>query len=200
MKKILVIGATGLLGGAVVKAMEKVGEVIESSKSSKTNPVDISQVSSLKELFTKVGQVDAIICTAGLVNFKGFTEASEQDWNFGLSNKLLGQVNVVRFGSPFVNQGGSIILTTGILSSYPMPGSSIVTTVNAAVDGFVKSAAIELQGKVRVNAVSPGWISETLVAMGMDTAPGMPVSEIAQAYVNLVDSNETGTICIAAKG
>lgn len=200
MKKILVIGSTGLLGSAVVKAMEKVGEVIEASKSSKTNPVDISQVSSLNELFTKVGRVDAIICTAGLVNFKGFTEASEQDWNFGLSNKLMGQVNVVRYGSAFVNQGGSIILTTGILSSYPMPGSSIVTTVNAAVDGFVKSAALELKGKVRINAVSPGWISETLVAMGMDTAPGMPASEIAQAYINLIDSNETGTIYIAAKG
>lgn len=199
MKKILVIGSTGLLGRSVVKAMQSLGEVIEASKSSESIPVDISKADSLKTLFSRVGKVDAIICTAGVVDFRDFDKASDQDWSFGVSNKLMGQINIVRFGAPYVNQGGSVILTTGVLSTYPMPGSSIVTTVNAAVDGFVKSAAIELQGKVRVNAISPGWVAETLVAMNMDPYPGLPASEIALAYVNLVDSNVTGVIQIAAK-
>lgn len=200
MKKILVIGATGLLGREVVKVMKDLGEVVEASKSSKTHPVDISDVNSLKTLFASVGQVDAMICTAGLVHFKAFVEASDQDWEFGVSNKLMGQVNVVRLGAAYVKPGGSMTLTTGVLSNYPMPGSSIVTTVNAAVDGFVKAAALELQGKVRVNAVSPGWVSETLQAMGMDESPGLPASEIAKTYSQMVQSDQTGLIQIAAKG
>jgi len=112
----------------------------------------------------------------------------------------MGQVNLVRLGANFVRPQGSIILTTGVLATYPMKGSSIVTTVNAAVEGFVKSAALELEGQVSVNAVSPGWVSETLAYMKMDTAMGLPAIEIADAYVSLINSSQSGIVHIAAKG
>lgn len=200
MKRVLVIGATGLLGSAIVNALKPSMEVIEASRSSKSHPVDISNVESLSALFKGVGKVDAIICTAGVAHFSGFHEATDADWSFALANKLMGQVNVVRLGAEILNQHGCIILTTGVLSTYPMHGSSIVTTVNAAVDGFVKSAALELKDKVRVNAVSPGWISETLAHMKMDTSIGLPAAEVANAYVALINSDQTGVVQIAAKG
>jgi NAD(P)-dependent dehydrogenase (short-subunit alcohol dehydrogenase family) len=200
MKRVLVIGSNGLIGSSIVKALKHDHDVVEASRSSKSHPVDIANVESLRALFKSVGKVDSIICTAGVANFHGFNDATDADWSFGLENKLMGQVNVVRFGAEQVNQHGSIILTTGVLSNYPMHGSSIVTTVNAAVDGFVKSAALELKDKVRVNAVSPGWISETLAHMKMDTSIGLPAAEVANAYVALVNSDKTGVVQIAAKG
>ncbi len=200
MKRVLVIGSNGLIGSAIVQALKKDHEVIEASRRSKSHPVDISNVESLRSLFNSVGKVDSIICTAGVANFHGFNDATDSDWSFGLSNKLMGQVNIVRLGAENVNPHGSIILTTGVLANYPMQGSSIVTTVNAAVDGFVKSAALELMNKVRVNAVSPGWISETLAYMKMDTSIGLPAAEVANAYVALINSEQTGLIQIAAKG
>jgi NAD(P)-dependent dehydrogenase (short-subunit alcohol dehydrogenase family) len=200
MKRVLVIGSTGLLGSAIVNALKPSMEVIEASRSSKSHPVDISNVESLSALFMGVGKVDAIICTAGVAHFRGFHEATDADWSFALANKLMGQVNVVRLGAEILNQHGCIMLTTGVLSTYPMHGSSIVTTVNAAVDGFVKSAALELKDKVRVNAVSPGWISETLAHMKMDTSIGLPAAEVANAYVALINSDHTGVVQIAAKG
>lgn len=200
MKRVLVIGSNGLIGSAIVQALKPSHDVIEASRSSKSHPVDISNVDSLRTLLKSVGKVDSIICTAGIANFHGFNDATDADWNFGLSNKLMGQVNVVRFGAEQVNQHGSIILTTGVLSNHPIQGSSVVTTVNAAVDGFVKSAALELKGKVKINAVSPGWINETLAHMKMDTSIGLPAAEVANAYVALMNSDETGLIQIAAKG
>jgi NAD(P)-dependent dehydrogenase (short-subunit alcohol dehydrogenase family) len=200
MKRVLVIGSKGLVGSAIVQTLKHDHVVIEASRSSRSHPVDISNVESLRTLFKSVGKVDSIICTAGVANFHGFNDATDTDWNFGLSNKLMGQVNVVRLGAEQVNHQGSIILTTGVLSNYPMQGSSIVTTVNAAVEGFVKSAALELKDKVRVNAVSPGWISETLAHMKMDTSIGLPAAEVANAYVALMNSDQTGLIQIAAKG
>ena len=200
MKRVLIIGSKGLLGSAIAKVLQSTHEVIEASRSSQDHPVDISNPDSLKALFGQVGKVDAIICTAGVANFQSFSGATDEDWHFGLANKLMGQVNVVRYGAGHVNANGCILLTTGVLSNYPIPGSAIVTTVNAAVDGFVKSAALELKDKVRVNAVSPGWITETLANLKMDTSLGLPAIEVAKVYQKLLDSDATGVIQIAAKG
>jgi len=144
--------------------------------------------------------VDAIICTAGMVRFVPLADSSGDDWLHGLANKLMGQVNVVRIGREHVTDGGSIILTTGVLAQYPMPGSAIVTTVNAAVEGFVSAAALEIERGVRVNAVSPGWVSESMIEMGMDPAPGLPAAQVAEAYVDLLNSASNGKVVPAAKG
>jgi NAD(P)-dependent dehydrogenase (short-subunit alcohol dehydrogenase family) len=162
MKRILVIGSSGLLGSHLVKALQTKAEVIEASFHLAQLKVDIADPASLKILFQRVGIVDAIACTGGVARFVSWESASDEDWAHGLANKLMGQVNVVRFGASFVREAGAITLTTGILAQHPMPGASIITTVNAAVEGFVRAAGLELGPRVRINAVSPGWITETL--------------------------------------
>ena len=134
-----------------------------------------------------------------MVRFVPWANVTNDDWAHGLSQKLMGQVNLVRTNSPFVRDGGSIILTSGVLAQYPIAGSSIVTTVNAAVEGFVRSAAIEIGRGVRVNAVSPGWVTETMVAMGIDPSPGLPGAEVAERFVQLIESAANGTVLVAAK-
>lgn len=198
--KVLVVGASGLLGRAVVRALDGRAEVILASRKGSPQRVDIADQASIEALFGRVGTVDAIVCVAGMVRFVPWANVTDDDWAHGLSQKLMGQVNLVRIGAPFVPDGGSIILTTGVLAQYPMPGSSIVTTVNAAVEGFVRSAAIEIGRGVRVNAVSPGWIADTMVAMGMDPSPGLPAADVAGRFVQLIESDANGTVLIAAKG
>lgn len=198
MKKILLIGSTGLLGKAISKKYEDRAEVIEASFNHPQNPVDISDVTSLKGLFEKVGQVDAIICTAGMVNFMPLNQTTDADWDFGINNKMMGQINTIRYGYKHVKEGGAIVLTTGVLAQYPFPGSSMVTTVNAAVEAAIKASALELEN-VRINAVSPGWLKETMEAMGMDSEPGMPAADVAQFFVDLVEHSTSGEIVVAAK-
>ena len=72
--------------------------------------------------------------------------------------------------------------------------------MNAAVEGFVRAAAIEVGRGVRVNAVSPGWVAETLSAMGRDPSPGLPAAQVAERYLRLIDSDANGTVLVAAKG
>ncbi|MDN3685602.1 SDR family oxidoreductase [Vibrio sinaloensis] len=111
---------------------------------------------------------------------------------------MMGQINTIRFGEQYVNDGGVIVLTSGILAQYPFAGSGIVTTVNAAVEAAIKASVTEID-RIRINAVSPGWVAETMVAMGMDPEPGMPAQEVAQHYVNILDDSNSGEIVIAAK-
>ena len=47
---------------------------------------------------------------------------------------------------------------------------------------------------MRVNVVSPPWVSETLVAMGRDGAAGMPAAQVARAYVESVEGSRTGEV------
>ena len=141
MGKILVIGAAGLIGSKVVEALGAENCIRASRSSDET--VDISDPTSLRALFGRVGELDGIICTGGAARFKPWDKLSDEDWTFSLANKLLGQVNVVRYGAKSVRAGGAITLTTGLAAQYPAPGSAIITTVNAAVEAFVRAAAVE---------------------------------------------------------
>jgi NAD(P)-dependent dehydrogenase (short-subunit alcohol dehydrogenase family) len=200
LKKVLVIGSTGLLGSNISAALKDKAEVIGTSFSERAQfKTDISDPNSLKQLFRQIGKVDAIICAAGMVEFASWEKASDEKWEHGIKNKLMGQINVVRFGSPCVRDGGAITLTTGALAQYPVPGSAIVSMVNSSVEGFVRAAGVELGNRVRVNAVSPGWIAETMNAMGMDPATGLPAAKVAEYFLDQINHGAAGSIVVAAK-
>ena len=197
MGKILVIGAAGLIGKDVVKALGE-SECIRASRSSDER-VDISDPKSIAALFARIGTVDGIVCTGGAARFKPWDQLTDEDWTFSLANKLLGQVNVVRYGAKNVRAGGAITLTTGLASQYPAPGSAIITTVNAAVDAFVRAAAVEPSISIRVNAVSPGWVAETLKAIGRNPADGIPAAEVGAITARQFRDGSTGSVVPAAK-
>jgi len=197
VSKIVVIGADGLIGKEVVKALGE-SECIRASRSS-TERVDISDPKSLAALFERLGQLDGIVCTGGTARYKPWNQLTDEDWTFSLANKLLGQVNVVRYGAKSVRPGGAITLPTGLAAQFPAPGSAIITTVNAAVEAFVRAAAAEPSLAVRVNAVSPGWVSETLQAMGRNPSGGIPAAEVAKVVVRQFREGLTGSVAPAAK-
>ena len=104
----------------------------------------------------------------------------------------MGQVNVVRLGMKHVSDGGSFTLTSGVLAWEPMPGGAAISPVNAAVEAFARAAALELPRGVRVNVVSPPWVSETLRSMGQNPSDGMPAEQVARAYVQAVEGTQNG--------
>ena len=74
------------------------------------------------------------------------------------------------------------------------PGSAAISVVNAGVEAFARAAALEAPNGVRVNVVSPPWVSETLEAMGQDGAAGIPAARLAAAYVDSVEGTFTGKV------
>ena len=53
--KVLVVGASGLLGRAVVRALDGRAEVIQASRKNSTQTVDITDQASIKALFGRGG-------------------------------------------------------------------------------------------------------------------------------------------------
>ena len=154
LSRFLVIGGAGLLGAEVVKALGA-GQCVVASRHAGER-VDIADPRSLAALFDRVGEVDGIVCTGGAARFRPWDQLTDDDWAFSVANKLMGQINVVRLGANRVRRGGAITLTSGLAAQYPAPGSAIITTVNAAVEAFVRAVAVEPAITARVNAVSPG--------------------------------------------
>jgi NAD(P)-dependent dehydrogenase (short-subunit alcohol dehydrogenase family) len=190
--KVVVIGATGTIGRAVAAALAPRHEVVRVARSGGDHTGDIEDAASLEALFGAAAPFDAVVCCAGSASFKPLEQLGEEDFHVGLNSKLMGQVNVVRLGLRHVRDGGSFTLTSGVLAFEPMPGGAAISPVNAAVESFAKAAALEMPRGVRVNVVSPPWVSETLQAMGQDPQHGMPAEKVARAYVEAVEGSQNG--------
>lgn len=180
--RVLVVGGTGTIGAAVVELLRGEHDVIAVGHSSGDDRVDISSSSSIRDLLGRVGPVDGLISCAGQGAFKPLADLTDEDFAFSLGHKLMGQINLARLGIPSVNDGGSITLTSGVLAREPSPGSAAISLVNAGLEGFVRAAALELPRGIRINVVSPPWVSETLAKMGRDPAGGQPAAKVALAY------------------
>lgn len=189
--KVVVIGATGTIGRAVAEALAPRHEVVRVSRKGPVK-ADIEDPASLARLFESVTGVDAVVVCAGSAAFKPLAQLSDADFTVGLRSKLMGQVDVVRAAMGHLRDGGSITLTSGVLAREPMPGGAAISLVNAAVEGFVVGAAIELPRGLRLNVVSPPWIAETLVALKMDPKGGIPAAACARAYVAAVEGKDQG--------
>jgi NAD(P)-dependent dehydrogenase (short-subunit alcohol dehydrogenase family) len=109
---------------------------------------------------------------------------------------LMGQVNVVRLGAAFVRDGGSLTVTSGSLAREPMPGGAAISLVAGALESFVRAAALELPRGLRLNAVSPPWIRESLIAHGMDPSSGISAEAAARSYVESLVGSCTGAVLV----
>jgi len=193
--RILVVGASGTIGKAVVEALAEKHDVLRASRNGPAE-VDITRPASIKAMFEALGRLDGVICAAGRGIMKPLTQLTDEDIQTTLAGKLLGQMNLVRFGVDHVNDNGVFLLTSGFFSKSPIPGVSAVAMANGAIESFARGAALDLPRGIRLNAVSSPWIKETAEAMGVPG--GLPAAENAQHYVRLVEGKQNGVVVYPA--
>ncbi|PWF54055.1 short chain dehydrogenase [[Kluyvera] intestini] len=195
--KILLIGASGTVGRAVEQELSQgQHDIIRAGRTSGDVHVDITSDESVAALFENVGRVDAIVATTGNLFFGPLEKMTSRDFSIGLQDKLLGQVRLALTGQHYLNEGGSITLTSGIVGQEPIAQGVNATTVNAALEGFVKAAACELKHGQRINVVSPTILSESQEAYG-PFFPGfesVPAARVALAYRRSIEGVQTGRV------
>jgi len=194
--KIIVIGASGTLGKAVSAELSARHEIVAVGRKSGDFQADMRELKSLKSMFQKIAKVDAIVCTAGSVHFGPWAELTPEKFDIGLRDKLMGQVNAVFASQEFLNDGGSFTLTSGILSEDPIQYGAAASLVNGALESFVRAAAIELPRGLRINAVSPTVVTESLDSFGpyFRGYKAAPAREVALAYSKSVEGKQTGQV------
>lgn len=194
MKKVIVIGASGTIGKGIVEQLGLRHEVITVGRNSGQFQVKIEDPASVEALFKQVGKVDGVVVAAGDLHFGPLAEMTAEQFYVGLNSKLMGQVNVALAAQKYLNDGGSITLTSGSVSENPIRFGANASTVNRAVEGFVTGAAVEMPRGLRINVISPTLVDESVEAYGpyfygMET---VPVKRVALAYSRSVEGAENG--------
>jgi NAD(P)-dependent dehydrogenase (short-subunit alcohol dehydrogenase family) len=189
------VGGNGTLGKAIHAQLKGRHEIVIASRNSGDHKVDIADVNSINALYKAVGKVDAVACAAGNVAFAPLDQLTADKFEVGLRDKLMGQVNLVMVGRDYVNPGGSFTLISGILAEDPIVAGASASLVNAAVNGFVMAAAIELTNQ-RINVVSPTVFEESMAGYGpfFRGFEAVPVERAALAFSKSIEGAQTGQI------
>ena len=194
--KVLIVGGNGTIGKKVKIRFSENHEVIVAGRSSGDVQVDIALSNSIATMLEATGKVDAIINVAGDAKWDKFDNLSEDDFHIGIKSKMMGQVNLVRLGKEYLNPGGSITLTTGILADDPVAMTTSAAMVNGAIQSFTKAVALELENGIRVNCVSADLVEDAYEKY-KDYFPGntpVPMHKVVDAYVKCALGKINGEI------
>ncbi|WP_440895500.1 short chain dehydrogenase [Amphibacillus sp. Q70] len=193
--KVIVVGGNGTIGQAVVAKLQAENyEVLTAGRTSGDVQVDMTSSESIEQMFQKIGDVDAIISTAGAAKKVLVEEMTPEDNLVAVQSKLLGQINLALIGQKYLRENGSITLTTGVMKDDPIAMGSSSAMANGGVAAFVKSAAIDLTRGIRINCVSPNVLEESYAQL-KEAFKGfvpVPAERVAQAYLKSVAGKQSG--------
>ncbi|QNM96171.1 SDR family oxidoreductase [Chitinimonas koreensis] len=161
------VAAAARADGAAVIVAGREGERLAAAAAglgARAEHVDVTERASLDALFGRIGDFDHLVLTVGpqFASPKGssnsspvFAELDVAAARAAFDVKFWGQLEAAQAALGHLRPGGSITLTSGLLSRRFSAGSLVKSTMNAAAEALAKSLAREL-APLRVNVVSPG--------------------------------------------
>ena len=150
----VVIGGTSGIGAALVAQLSNNGNIVHLA--SRQTGLDISDEQAVAQYFETIGTLDHLVITAGSYAPAGkVVDVSISDAKAALDIKFWGSIHAAKHAARYMKPGGSITLTTGMLSRKVIPNTYVKTATNAALEAVTKVLARE-QAPIRVNAISPG--------------------------------------------
>ena len=199
--RILVIGASGVLGRAIVAELAPQHDIVTAGSKSGEIRFDIADPAAIVDGLKRAGPLDAVVCAAGSVNFTPLeaiapARLEASSYGLGLTNKLMGQVNLALAARETLRDGGSITLIAGVLADTPIVAGSSASMVNGALESFAVAAAIEMPRGIRINLVSPTVFEESMAVYGpfFRGFDPVPVARAARAFSRSVEGRQTGQV------
>ncbi len=200
VRQVLRRGATAHV---VSRSQERLTQCVqELGGNARAHQADIANEGDVKRVFGDIPRIDHLVTTAADLTFKPFLDLTDIDIAKMLASKFWGPIYAVRHAVRRMPQDGSITFFSGLAAYKGSPGASIVAALNAALEGFMRTLAVELS-PIRVNVVSPGTIDtpiwdqmtqEKKRAYFSEVARMLPVrrigtpEDVAQAALSLMEN------------
>lgn len=184
-KKAVVTGGTHGMGLAMVKALLDGGaEVLLTGRNEqnidaargelghrahvvRSDTASMADIESLGELVAeRLSRVDAVFINAGVAYSQPFEQATEAIYDKIFDVNTKGAFFTVQRLLPLVRDGGSFVFTASVADEGGTPGMGPYAGSKAALWSFAQVLAAELlPRRIRVNAVSPGFIDTPTMGM-----------------------------------
>jgi NAD(P)-dependent dehydrogenase (short-subunit alcohol dehydrogenase family) len=170
-KTVLVIGrGSGIARGIALAAREEGANVIVAGRQQEAlerayagepgvrpEAVDLTDDASIAALAARVGRVDHIVSTASARARGRIGDLERDQVRLSFDTKVIGPLMLARAFRSQINEGGSLLIFSGVAAFKIEVGTLAVAITNAAADTLTRSLAVEL-APIRVNAISPGVI------------------------------------------
>ena len=178
--KVLVTGATGSLGVAIVKEYSKNGyfvyihyntnikkaqELLDEIKDGKLITFDLKDKISIKNTLENL-EVDVLINNAGIIKDNLFFFMEDEEWEDVISVNLNANFYITKLISKNMIRArkGSIVNIASVSGICGNSGQANYSASKGGVIAFTKTLAIELgRYNIRVNAIAPGIIESEMI-------------------------------------
>ncbi|MEP3855634.1 MAG: SDR family oxidoreductase [Porticoccus sp.] len=118
---------------------------------------------------TEGASLKVVINNAAMQIVKSVEQLTVDDWSATFNVNALAPFLLVQSLLPeLVAAKGSVVNISSIHSKLTKPEFTAYSTSKAAMDGLTRSLAVELGGRVRVNAISPAAISTPMLLAGFE--------------------------------
>ncbi|MGZ5889619.1 MAG: glucose 1-dehydrogenase [Hyphomicrobium sp.] len=124
---------------------------------------DVSKAAEVKALFDETkrayGKLDVLVNNAGVFRFAPLQEVTEEEFHREFNINVLGTLLATKEALNHFNGSGSVINVSSVVSTSPVPNSSIYSSTKGAVDTLTIELSRELAPrKIRVNVIAPGGV------------------------------------------
>ena len=216
MQTVVITGGSRGIGAAAVKAFCDRGDrvfflyeknheaaaAVASDTGATAICCDVADSASVRRAFEEIGQLDILICNAGIVHYGLMSMMEESQWDRIFDVNVKGIYNCVNAAMPAFlrTHKGSIVTVSSMWGQVGASCEAAYSATKGAVIALTKALAQELgPSGIRVNCVAPGVIvtdmcasvdPEILRQMGEDTPVGRngTPEDVAKAMLYLADA------------
>jgi short-subunit dehydrogenase len=209
----LVVGATGVLGGAVARALHEhgaqvalagrdgdalavVGQELGGAPTTTFDAVDLGRCAEVVAWSADVlGGLDLLVVAIGVAAFGPADGEDDAVTEQLLAVNTLAPMTLVRAALPRIGKGGAVAVLTAILADYPTAGMAAYSASKAAISGWLTAVRPEQRRRgVTVFDVRPPHIETGLAGRAIaGQAPAMKeAASVDQVVAMILDGLRTG--------
>lgn len=172
MRKAIVTGGSGTIGAGICTALADAGWAVANfdledggPDEARFVPCDVSDEDSVADAFASLDWkgLDLLVNNAGLAApvTGPVAELSLARWRRVLDSHLTGAFLMTRAAVPLLREGGAIINMASTRAFMSEPLTEAYAAAKGGVVALTHALAVSLGPRLRVNAIAPGWISDS---------------------------------------
>ena len=132
-----------------------------------------------RQVIAEHGHVDYLINNA-LPQMKGIDTCTYEEFNYALRVGVTAPFYLAKLFAPHFAPGAAIVNISSSRDRMSQPQTESYTAAKGGISALTHALAVSLAGKVRVNAISPGWIDTDGTAWDGPDAAQHPAGRVGQ--------------------